>query len=527
MPRLRAFLPRSGFRLLLICLLLPGLARAANSGDCIRLLEVDIDGGGLVPPAAGRELAAPFIGECIDAAVTGDLLAALSDYLIAAGYITSRPYLVEQDISDGQLEIRILAGRIEAIVDADSGEPDRRIAAAFLFSGEILNLRELETGLEALQRVASVDASIDIRPGKNAGGSIVAIERRESEALRIEIGANAQTDLDNQLSFLLNLDNLLDINDILQFRMNDGALREILQSNRSRELSYSFGLGALQFEARHGEIDYRQRLQGISGSFVSRGESSIDILGYRQTLARGQSSRLTLAASLKVEDTENFLENVRVEVSSYRTSQLRLGIRYDWYRPWGQWVNEVTYHRGLDAFGARDDDFFDNIGSDDGLGRLQFDKLELVSQWRYYLAAPKWYVDSRLHLQYSEDILFAADKLTLGSPLTVRGYASALSGSNGGYLHSDLTREFRSGGGATGARGASKSLALSLGFAYGEVKCELDNPDVCGIIYGTAIGLLIRDENFSTRLQWGRPLKRLADGIGDHDLYLLDFRWSV
>jgi len=35
------------------------------------------------------------------------------------------------------------------------------------------------------------------------------------------------------------------------------------------------------------------------------------------------------------------------------------------------------------------------------------------------------------------------------------------------------------------------------------------------------------DDNFSARLQWGRPLKRLADGIGDHDRYLLDLRWSV
>jgi len=527
MRRLRAFLPRSGFSLLLICLLLladPG--RAAVLADCIRLLEVDIDGGELLPPAAARELAAPFLGECIDAAITGELLAAIADFLIASGYITSRPYLVEQDISDGQLEIRVLAGRIEAIVDADSGKSDRRIAAAFLFNGEILDLRELETGLEALQRVASVDASIDIRPGKSPGGSIVAIERRESERLRFEIGANAQTDLDNQLSFLLNLDNPFDINDILQLRINDGALREVLQSNRSRELSYSFGLGGSQFEARHSEIDYRQRLQGISGSFVAEGESSIDVLAYRQTLARGQSSRLTLAVSLKVEDTENFLENVRVEVSSYRTSQLRLGIRHDWYHPWGQWSNELTYHRGLDAFGARDDDFFTAAGGD-SLGRLQFEKLELDSQLRYYLAAPRWYIDSRLHLQYSEDILFAADKLTLGSPLTVRGYAAALSGSNAGYLRGDITRLFSSGGDAAGTRRAAKRLALSMGVDYGEVKCELDNPDVCGIIYGAGIGLLIRDENFSARLQWGRPLKRIADGIGDHDLYLLDFRWSV
>ncbi len=526
MPWLRASSLRSGFSLLL-CLAAPCHAQAVNGDTCTRLLEVEIAGSEIIPPHRQQALVAPFLGACIDAATTGKLLAALSDTLIASGYVTSRPYLVEQDVADGQLEIRILEGRIEAFVDAASGESDRRIAAAFLFTGEILNLRELETGLEALQRVASVDASLEIRPGRSAGGSIVAIERRETRPMRFEIGANARTDLDDQLGFLFNLDNPLDINDILQLRINDGALRGLLQSNRSRELAYSFGLGAYQFEAQHGEIDYRQRLQGIDGSFVAEGKSIVDLLGYRQTLLRGRASRLTLAVSLKLEDTRNFLENVEIEISSYRTSQLRLGLRHDWYHPWGQWSNEVTYHRGLDAFGARDDEFFENLDGAGNPGRLQFEKLVFESQWRYYLAAPDWYLDSRLHLQYSEDILFTADKLTLGSPLTVRGYAAALSGSNGGYLHGDITRQFRAAGVAPGAARALKSLALSFGLDYGEVGCEIDNPDICGNIYGAGIGLLVRDANFSAQLQWGRPLKRIADGIGDHDLWLLDLRWSV
>ena len=526
MPRLRVYSLRSGFSLL-ACLWFAGHSGAANSDDCIRLLEVDIEASELVPPQAGQELAAPFLGACIDAATTGELLTVLSDFLIASGYVTSRPYLVEQDVSDGQLEIRILEGRIEAIVDAQSGQSDRRLAAAFMFAGDILDLRELETGLEALQRVASVEATIDIRPGNVVGSSIVVVERRESNPLRFEIGANAQSDLDDQLSFLFNLDNPLNINDNLQLRMNDGALREILQSNRSRELLYSFALGAWQFELQHSEIDYRQRLQGINGSFLSEGEAIVDVLGFRHTLSRSQASRLTLAISLKLEDTTNFLENVEIEVSSYRTSQLRLGLRHDWYRPWGQWINEITYHRGLDAFGARDDDFFEDLEGNDSPARLQFEKLEVDSQLRYYLATPSWYFDSRLHLQYSEDILFAADKLTLGSMLTVRGYAAALSGSNAGYLRGDITRQLRTAGSAAGASRSAKNIALSFGIDYGEVRCEIDNPDVCGQIYGAGVGLLIRDDNFSAQLQWGRPLKEIADGIGDEDLYLLDLRWSI
>lgn len=514
--------------LLLFCLLgLMPVARATETSGCIVLREVRIDDGEIIPQAARPELVAPFLDRCIDADLTRGLLSAISNWLIDSGFVTTRPYLVEQDIADGQIDIRILPGRIEAIVDAGTGKSDRNLAAAFLFAGEILNLRELETALEALERVESVEASIEIRPGELAGGSIVAVSRRVSGSLRLELGANAQTDLDNQLSFLLNLDNLLNINDILQLRLNDGELRETLLSNRSREISYSLALGAYFFELRHSDVDYRQRLQGLSGSFLSEGEASTDMLEVGKLLARDQSSRLTLALALEVEDTENFLEDVRIEVSSYRTSQLRIELRHDWFRPWGQWINELGYHRGLDAFGARRDDFFDDLEGGESDARLQFEKIVVDSRLRYLLDAPGWFLDSRLHLQYSEDILFAADKLTLGSPYTVRGYASALSGSNAGYLRGDISYQLGDWRNASSMGTAGKYITFSLGLDYGEAKCEIDNPDLCGDIYGAGVGLLIRDANFSANLQWGHPLKRFGDDIGGQDLWLLDLRWSI
>ena len=514
--------------MLLLCLLvLQSVSRAAELDGCIVLRQVEIEDRGLVSQAWRAELAAPYIGRCIDTDLTRGLLSSISNRLIEAGYVTTRPYLEAQDVTDGIIEIRILPGRIEAIIDADTGKSDRNLGAAFLFAGEILNLRELETGLEALESVESVEASIEIRPGETVGGSIVAIDRQVSDPVRMELGVNSQTDLDNQLSFLIALDNLLNINDILQLRLNDGELRETLQSNRSRELGYAIAVGAWRFELRHSEIDYRQRLQGVSGSFLSAGEASTEMLGVGLTLARGQSYRLALALGLEVEDTENFLEDVRIEVSSYRTSQLRIGLRHDWYLPWGQWSNELGYHRGLDAFGAREDDFFDNLEGGDNPARLQFEKLVVDSRLRYFLDAPGWSVDSRLYLQYSEDILFAADKLTLGSPYTVRGYASALSGSNAGYLRGDIAYRIgeRRDASATGPSG--KNIALSFGVDYGEVKCEIDNTDLCGDIYGTGVGILVWDANFSANLQWGHPLKRLADDIGEKDRWLLDLRWSI
>ena len=83
-----------------------------------------------------------------------------------------------------------------------------------------------------------------------------------------------------------------------------------------------------------------------------------------------------------------------------------------------------------------------------------------------------------LHLQYSNDLLYDSDKLFLGSENTVRGYTSALSGSNGWYARSDIVRRWQSVSSRFAGKALAKSIAVSLGLDYGDIRCEADNPAV-------------------------------------------------
>jgi hypothetical protein len=131
------------------------------------------------------------------------------------------------------------------------------------------------------------------------------------------------------------------------------------------------------------------------------------------------------------------------------------------------------------------------------------------------------------HLQYSDDILYDNDKLYLGNPYTVRGYSSALSGSNAWYLRSDLTRRLHSVVNPFSGNPFTKSITVSAGLDYGDVKCEVDNSNVCGEIYGLALGLEVADANFNGSQQFGYPLKEVGDDIGDQNTYMLDLRWAL
>ena len=313
----------------------------------------------------------------------------------------------------------------------------------------------------------------------------------------------------------------------MQLRLNDGELRESFQSNQSRELSYSFPLGKYLLALSYSEVEFDQRIQGSFGSFLSEGETDSARIAISRIVARNQRNRLTVALALELDDTENFLEDEPIDVSSYKTTQLLLELKHDWYQSWGQLGLRYSFRKGLDSFGARDDDYFTRTGGSESEARLQFELFTIDGRLIYLLDSPQRYLDSNLYLQYSDDILFDSDKLNLGSPYTVRGYSSALSGSNAWYWRNDLTWQFESVSNPFGERRLAKSIALSLGLDYGDVECEVENQDVCGEIYGTALGLVVWDANFSGRLLWGHPFKELDDGDGDEDRFLLDLRWSI
>ena len=513
--------------LLMLGLLFTGPSYATEEIACIEFERVEVQANSLLDSSAASVLVSSLEGRCIDAQLIRDILSRFSAYFVEQGYVTTRPYLLEQDISDGEIDIAVLVGFIEAIVDADSGSSNASISGAFAFNNRVLNLRELETSLEAIERPQSVQASFEIRPGTRQGGSIVAVKSEKSIPFHIEIGANARTDFDPQVSLRATLDNPLNTNDILVFRYNSGDLFQAYQSDRSRELDYSVAFGSYLLSLIHSDITYKQRLQGFSGSLVAEGESVSDQLRLGKLLGRGQNYRVNLGIGLELEDSRNLFEGEVIDVSSYKTSKAEIELRHDWYASWGQLLTRYTHQQGLDSFGARDDSFFNAVDGFDDEARLQFKKHTLEGQLLYYLTNPDWSFQLKFHGQYSNDLLFNADKLVLGSESTVRGYTYALSGSNGWYARSDLVKRLQSVTNPFSGSPLTKYITLSLGIDYGEIRCEADNPDLCGDIYGLGAGIAIVDDNFSGLLSWGHPLKELDDDIGSEDVFLLDLRWSL
>ncbi len=117
---------------------------SAAADACRSLEKIDVDEPELFSRTEQQQLFTHFLGSCIDADLIRRLLVEIPDFCIGRGCVTTRPYLVERNIGDAQIEIRVLTGIIEAIIDAGSGAGNGRITTAFAFSGDDLNLRELD-----------------------------------------------------------------------------------------------------------------------------------------------------------------------------------------------------------------------------------------------------------------------------------------------------------------------------------------------------------------------------------------------
>ncbi|MDX8403349.1 MAG: POTRA domain-containing protein, partial [Mariprofundaceae bacterium] len=191
-----------------------------------------------------RALFRPYIGQCMDGKLLKAVIADVSGFYMKRGNITIRPYLKKQSIADGQIDISVLKGSVEDIVDASTKKPNASTSTAFAFQkGRLLNLRDIETSLEMVNRPPSSNATFAIKPGSKPGASIIEVKRQDTSPWHLKLGLTGRRQGTRNEGFVTaeaSVDNPLNINDILSFRLNGNSTQQEKQSSRSGEINYSF-----------------------------------------------------------------------------------------------------------------------------------------------------------------------------------------------------------------------------------------------------------------------------------------------
>ena len=158
--------------------------------QCADVTEIRLEGVTVLGKEVVKEITAPYRDRCLTIADIQALLDAINQSYHARGYVTSRAFLPAQDLQDGGLVLSVLEGTVEALsLEDGDGDDGNELHFAFpIEAGDLLNLRDIEQGLDQMNRLASNNAAMEIVPGSEPGASRIAVTNQVGDRFRFELG---------------------------------------------------------------------------------------------------------------------------------------------------------------------------------------------------------------------------------------------------------------------------------------------------------------------------------------------------
>lgn len=459
------------------------------------------------PDAMGaqpQEVLSHYLGQCLVAEEVNALLGDLNRWYQRKGWTTTRVYAAEQDINGGELVLRVVAGRIEGYRYIDK-EADERLAFAFAQEPKsLLNLRDLEQGLENLNRLPSQEAKFQLYPGKEPGTSIVVVELTEKSRTRwtemVDNSGNASMgNWRSNTEFAI--DNLWGRNDQLAIGYNRNLDGGTLDSKfEGFTTNYSFSSGNHLWGASLAIFRTDFTLPGINQNYLLQTRSKKAGASYEYLLTRDQSSKLSLIAGLDFTHQRSFTQDINID-SQYR----RLAVAYAGLKGKHYFANNIfdwqlRADQGTGLFNA--------MSSIPGGTDPRYWGLKGQASWTAPLPENKGIWRLSVQAQDSQDNLPTLGQMYVGSRYNVRGFQNnSLYGATGAWLRNDLE--------SSPIRLDKVSLTPYVGYDAGHIKPNAQQQVSQHHVTGMAVGMRMDWGKFKADLAHTRALSRPEEFAGE------------
>lgn len=424
--------------------LVPQVAVPALDAACHDVTELRIEGAEHLASATRESLARSFTGRCLGAPELEALLGELTRDYIERGFVTTRVYLPPQDLRGGVLRLKVVEGTIERYQLAQLGTERDGVWLRGAFParpGELLNLRDLEQGLDQLNQLQSNQATLDLQPGSAPGQSVVVVHNRPQRPVHLYLSydnlGTPTTGRDN-IGATVSFDSILGLNELIAITRSQTVPQGGGHSASSTALRVAVPFRYANFAFDASGSQYTNALSLPSGlPLVANGHTTNLGLTASRVVFRNQASRVSVAGRLGRYDTTNALGGQELAASTRKLGTLELGVSGFTPVAGGMSNARLGYVRGLRSLGA----LVDAPGLPADYPHAQFDKftLDLGYQRRLELAGQPLQWTSMFSAQYSLDPLFGSQQFLIGSPSTVRGSRlNSLSGDHGVLLRNDI-----------------------------------------------------------------------------------------
>lgn len=469
---------------------------APASGPCFEINQVSLQQASLITPDTQKRLVAPYINQCLSLDRINQLVRAISEWYVQRGYITSRAFLTEQNLSHGTLNITVLEGKLEAI--HLQGASARQLNMAFpTRAGRILNLRDIEQGMEQINRLRTTPVQIEIIPSTQPGYSIVNLtstpEFPLTLGLNMDNSGQRSTGI-GQLSGSLVGNDLLGVAD--RWFVSGGRSSAFSDwrdaQNFQAGVSVPYGYGLLDYS--YSWSNYHSRFNANSFDWYSNGDNISNRLSGSWVLFRNGQIKTGLQLGLNHYVSHNWLNETLLESSSRKLTSLQIGFNHTQKIAGGVATLNPMLSRGMPWFDAESDK-----GKSDDFPKAEFRKWSVSSSYQRPVTQKMWWLSS-FYAQWSPDRLYGSERLTIGGENSVRGYKEQyLSGDVGGYLRNELNYSLFT---LPAIGEVSTTLALDGGW----LQSDKQDRYAAGTLWGSSLGLGTRNAHVSTQLSLGIPV---------------------
>lgn len=512
-----------------------------DESPCFRIDAVDLKGLDGVPWQArllralnGRDGDdAPF-GRCLGVDSIATLVGRLQDVLVEDGYVTARVLAEPQDLSIGRLTLTVVPGRVHAIRLREGSSPQVRLTNALPTApGDLLNLRDMEQGLENLQRVPGAQVDIQIEPAAGTaepGYSDLAVSYQGGRQLRWQFSLDDSGRDDTgryPLAITASLDHALTLNDLFYVTLNreaGWARRRIDDSpgphagTGGHVLHYSLPWGYSLLSLTASRSAYRQVVVGATQTYVYRGTSSNGELKLSRTLWRDGQFKFGAWAKLFGRSSRNYVDDTEVEVQRRRVGGWESGLTLKRQANGASQDAELSFKRGTGAFHSlhAPEEAFGEGESRPRLVQASFSvsapiqaagqTLQLSTEWRAQRALNR---------------LTPQDRFSIGGRYTVRGFDSDTS------LAADDGLLWRNEAELPLLQGPSQSLAIYLGIDAGLVGGHGAERLAGRHLVGAVLGSRLRITGLSLDVFAGAPIWQPARFPGARTVAGFNLNYSL
>lgn len=408
-----------------------------------------------------QKIADRAIGHCLGGKGINALMSALQNQLINHGYVTTRILAPKQNLNSGELILTILPGTVRQVkFTPQSGRYISLLNSFPAKPGALLDLRDIEQGLENFQRVPTVQASMEIIPGERPGESDILLDWKQSKMWRLGLSlddSGSRTTGRYQGGVTLYVDNPLSLSDTLYLNAGKSLQPHDDKGTHNYIGQYAIPFGYWMTSLTASSSDYFQTIAGLNSDYRYRGKSESLALQLSRVLHRSGSQKTSLTYDIITRESRNYLDDTQIDAQHRKTAAWKLGLQHRHYIYAATLDAGISYQRGTRWFGAipASEEYFDEATALSKI--LQFNaQLELP----FALGGQNLRYNVQYMRQMSNTPLTPQDQFSIGSRWTVRGFDGerTLSADNGWTVRNEL-----------GWFTPLPNQQLWLGIDYGEV----------------------------------------------------------